>query len=80
MYITNLMQAEREFRKLTAIKLQRSTDPSLSKFYQNKNFYEHLKCRAEHQSYLAEIEQIADDHFPLHLSLELCGILNLPAL
>lgn len=80
MYLTNLMNHEREFRKLAQLKLQRSKDPNLSKFYQEKNFYEHLKCKAEHQSYKAEIEQLADYTFPLPLTLELCGLLNLPAL
>jgi hypothetical protein len=74
-YLIQLMQAEREFRKLTKVKLEASKDKSLSLYYQNRNLYDHLKCKREHQSYMREIEELAEDQFPLHLEITLHEIL-----
>lgn len=74
------MQAEREFTQLTQIKQQRSKDMTLSLFHRNKNLYEHLKCKRERDSYRREIEELADEHFPIHLELDILELLQLTAL
>lgn len=76
MYLSQLMQAEREFTKLAEIKNQRSQDQSLNLFYRNKNLYEYYKARRERDSYRREIEELAEEHFPLHLELDIHELIS----
>lgn len=75
-YLKQLMNAEREFSGLANVKKERSEDMSLSLFYRNKNLYEFYKCRKERDSYRREIEELADEQFPLHLEIDIHEILN----
>ncbi|WP_373399722.1 hypothetical protein V8V91_08695 [Algoriphagus halophilus] len=77
-YLNQLMNAEREFTKLAAVKLERSKDMTLSLFYRNKNYYDHLKAMREVRSYRREIEELADTHFPIHLEITFHELLRTP--
>ena len=70
------MQAEREFTQLAQIKDERSKDQRLSYILRKRNQWEFIKCIAERDSYRREIEQLAQEHFPLSLELELLDLLN----
>lgn len=78
-YLIQLMRAEREFAQLAKIKKLRSKDRFLSKFYRLKNWYEYLKCHAEQQDYLREIEEMAEEQFPLHLEITIQELLQTPS-
>jgi hypothetical protein len=79
-YITQLMNAEREFSGLANVKKARSKDKSLNLFYRNKNLYEYYKVRKERDSYRREIEEMADEQFPIHLEIDIHELLHTSAL
>lgn len=74
------MNAEREFSKLADTKLRQSLSPGLDFPQRKRLMWDHHKVHTEHLSYKQEIEQLADEQFPLHLAIEVNEILQSQAL
>ena len=75
-YLKQLMNAEREFSGLAQVKKKGSKNMSLTLAERNRNLYNFFKVCRERDSYRREIEEMADEQFPLHLEIDIHEILN----